>query len=254
MSEVFKRAILDRVEKNTLLGIREDVASRGMNAVHDHIQKQFQLWNIAPEYAQERAGNALQMRQKLNTEAGIIISNHPGYMDVPAILNCITRDDIKIIVDEKGYVELRNIIGEKYLLPAVHGPELRAVLNAVESHINSGGLFLIFPTGGGSDEFQSGFVSILSRMSPDKMVYAFHVDPKAISEIESLSHGRQIGIASATFVHPSTNINKLRRTKLFQVNECYTQAKEWQNLSASGVKRRDKSALLTKHYRELFAS
>ena len=58
-------------------------------------------------------------RQKLNKEAGLIIANHPGGIDTPAILGALTRDpsELKIVVTPRGYKEYGDAFGKNYFIP-----------------------------------------------------------------------------------------------------------------------------------------
>ena len=88
MSEKLTTHLRDKADKKLFGNIEQDVAKRGLEALHEAIDKYFEIWNVAPSYQRERDENFSGMREKLNHEAGIIIANHPGYMDVPAILKC----------------------------------------------------------------------------------------------------------------------------------------------------------------------
>jgi hypothetical protein len=181
----------------------------------------------------------------------IIISNHPGYIDVPAILRCIERDDIMIMVDRAGYGTLRDLIGEKYIVPAD-----TAALSKVASHIQNGGVFLIFPTGGdgGGDaiDFRPGFTKLLQGLRPEDMVYSFYMDQQDVEEIESTYRGRVAGVASALYLTPALSLNRLHETKTFSVDEHYSSAREWQDACSAGSSTKSRTALLTKHYKNLY--
>lgn len=249
MSERITIRLRDKADKKLFGNIEKDVSERGIAALHDAINTYFEIWNVAPAYRCETEGGFSDMRNKLNSDAGIVISNHPGYMDVPAILKCIARDDIKIMVDKEGYDILRELIGERYIVPAD-----RSVLSEVEAHIKNGGIFLIFPTGevGNEINFRAGFTKLLENLHPDDMVYSFYVHPDDVQSVERAYGGRQVGVASALYLHPSTNINRLRKTKEIGVEERYSTVREWQEASSGQTTTRGKTALLTKHYKDIY--
>ncbi len=249
MSERWTTHLRDKADKKLFGNIEQDVSKRGLEALHDAINKYFEIWNVAPSYQQESNEEFAEMRRKLNSEAGIIIANHPGYMDVPAILNCIAREDIKIMVDKEGYEILRGLIGEKYIVPAD-----RSVLSEVEAHIKSGGIFMIFPTGevGEKLDFKAGFTQLLSGLNPSDMVYSFFINPQDVQTIESSYHGRTAGVASALYLNPTANINRLRETKVVRVDEKYSTAQEWQETYSDAQGRKEKTTLLTRHYKNIY--
>jgi hypothetical protein len=239
----------DKADEKLFGNIEQEVSKRGLEALHEVINKYFEIWNVAPSYGREQDEGFAEMRAKLNSEAGIIISNHPGYMDVPAILNCIAREDIKIMVDKEGYEILRKLIGDRYIVPAD-----KSVLFEVEAHIKDGGVFLIFPTGETGDrmDFRAGFTKLLESLQPDNMVYSFYINPQDVKTIESAYHGRSAGVASALYLNPAVNINRLREAKAVNVDERYSTAKEWQEVYAGTQKMRAKTALLTQHYKDIY--
>ncbi|MFA7309285.1 MAG: 1-acyl-sn-glycerol-3-phosphate acyltransferase [Candidatus Paceibacterota bacterium] len=251
MSEKFGVHLRDKVDKELFGDIQRDVSTEGMPALHHRVDKYFDLWNIAPVYVRSGEKDFLELRKRLNADAGIIISNHPGYVDVPAILRCIDRNDIKIMVDRDGYETLRALIGETYIVPADAN-----VLSEVASHIANGGVFLIFPTGGESAgskiDFKPGFTKLLETLKPNDMVYSFHMDSGDVASIESAYAGRSLGVASAVYLNPALNSNRLRETKSFAVNENYSTAREWQQACSKETVLRKKTALLTEHFKRLY--
>src|ERR1700690_2129093 len=239
MSEKFR----DHIQYSLHRGIQNDaykkIGEGGIGAIHDLIHSYYRLWNLRPEYQQQTREDFAEIRGRLNTEAGIIISNHPGVVDVPAIMGCLSRQDIKIMVRKgEGYDQLRNLIGEKYIVPAD-----KNVLDEVRSHIQNGGVFIIFPSGGDGGEdiqFRNGFTELLSQLDSKKMIYSFYIDQNDVDEIGREYSARGIGAASAHYLGQGANINKLRETKVFRVNEQYSTAGEWQSIASGGTTMRAK--------------
>lgn len=249
MGERLTTHLRDKADEKLFGNIEQDVAERGFEALHEAINKYFAIWNVAPTYKQEGSENFSAMRNKLNSEAGIIISNHPGYMDVPAILNCINREDIKIMVDKEGYDILSKMVGKKYIVPAD-----KSVLSEVAVHIKNGGIFLIFPTGetGKRLDFRAGFTKLIENLEPDNMVYSFYVNPQDVMTVESAYHGRTAGVASALYLNPALNVNRLRETKAVRIDESFTTAREWQEAAQGSQRLKEKTAFLTKHYKGIY--
>lgn len=250
MSEKLNIRLRDKTDEKLFKDMPQKIAEKGFDAMHNWADNYLHLWNINPSYQREQDENFLEMRKKLNTEAGIIISNHPGYIDLPAILKCIAREDVKIMVDKEGYEDLRQLMGDKYIVPA-YGPSFPRM----SSHIRNGGILLIFPTGGdrgGQIDFKPGFTALLDHLKPENMIYSFHIDPGDVEAIENAYHGRSFGVASALYFGDQTNVNRLRETKSFGVDERYSTAGEWQEAAASAKSVIEKTGLITAHYKSIY--
>ena len=88
-------------------------------------------------------------RQKLNAEAGIVVANHPGYYDTFLIFNALKRKDVKIVVSKVNYDAYASLVGEEYIIKATDNPSGDPTfLKSIKSHIESGGLVIMYPTGG----------------------------------------------------------------------------------------------------------
>jgi len=74
----------------------------------------FEVFNIDARYEKDAKD---EDRQKLNKEAGLIIANHPGGIDTPAILKTLTRDsiDLKIVISQRGYDVYGNVLDKIFL-------------------------------------------------------------------------------------------------------------------------------------------
>ena len=70
--------------------------------------------------------------------------------------------------------------------------------------------------------------------------------------IESAYHGRTVGVASALYLSSAMNANRLRETKTVRVDERYSTAREWQKAMSSGKKRKEKTVLISQHYKETY--
>ena len=224
-------------------------------------QKVMEEARIKPVYKLEEAEPTIfeQSRQKLNTEAGIIIANHPGYYDTFPILNALERKDVKIVVSEANYKSFASV-GDEYIIKASNDPkEAVSFLKAIKDHIENGGVVLIYPTGGrdrvdknSEDEqfvFEDGLSVILRKcLRPNDMVYSFYVEPEDIKPLVNESIPRTAGVVSAVNYN-LPNINKLKETSEIRVNERYSKALEWQETIA-GLEREDKNRALERHFIE----
>ncbi len=210
--------------------------------------------NIKGGYLHERDESFKDDRRRLNSEPGIVISNHPQYVDVALILQTLTREDVMIMVNPgpMAAIKKHNIKGN-FVLASKDPKEYLMIFKKNLNHIKSGGLFVIFPTGGderdtGSIDFKPGIVQILKFLKPTDMVYSFYVDPEEVNEAESISGERPLGVMSEIVVGESFNINNLKQQDKIHVDERYSRAEEWQGamiLNESPRSRAPKNVLQT---------
>jgi len=218
------------------------------------------LYNARPEYKFNP-----EDRQRLHSERGIVISNHPGILDMPIILKALkdqsgkVRRDTKLFIDATQSQHASDALGEQYVMPAVvndFDKATAAMETAAEYVEKNNGLFVIFPTGGGDQtggfKFQKGIVHLLARLKPETMVYTFFIDPVKFKAMVNAKRGVA---ASLHEVSPFPNLNAFRKLENLQVLEKYTQAGEWQPEMVYGPNRVNylaSAASLTKHYEEMY--
>ncbi len=230
------------------------------NILFDAAEKYLDTLNVELVYESEKDNPEIEeMRRRLNTEAGVIISNHPGYFDVLTLLHLIRRQDIKIMAGH--FEEISEILGPENFLPAPKDPAgLVKLMKEIRNHIKSGGVLLIFPTGGQDSvskpkekrrfEFQSGFRHLVEKvLEPDDMVYSFNVDPKGIADVINESIPRPLGSVSAVLA--DINPNMLKERKPIRVKENYSTAEEWKRVVAESS-REEVNKELSEHYLEKF--
>jgi|GEM_PF-938746 hypothetical protein len=221
-----KRALLGP----TLHKLKESVDRAGLKGGSEYI---LAAMNLRPEYSSYQP----EARQKLQTEPGIVIANHPpGFFDIPAVLQTIDRTDLKVMVNEKIYPEFVEQLGEQYFVPASHGAGgLREVLKNIRTHIEQGGVLMFFPTGAQSSVkdriFKSGFRSILGQLRPQDMVYSFCLDPHDVASVLEQRPYLRLNLASEVFFTEALNMNRQQEPVPFRVYEKYSQAEEWQALT-----------------------
>ena len=246
VTEKSKKAFRDKFAADIISAF----SAENYEAVRDFATKHLERLGVVPEFVQENNPQFKNMRNKLNTEAGIIICNHPGWVETPAILSILHRDNLKIMQNKTYYDLLPPEVAIRYFFPAEHGPSLRSVLNKIKAHIEGGGILLIYPSGGNEKKkgttFKSGLRGILALLKPDQMVYCFNINNEDAKEARP-----GVGLASELFLHPSFNINKTGSPQRVRMNEAYTKASEWQS-SIEGVSKDDANQTLTKKYESMF--
>lgn len=195
------------------------------------------ILNFEPEYVQESFETSKDLREKLNTRAGILIANHPSSLDVGFIFAALLRPDILIMMQRKRFAFFEKVFGPEHVVAAPSGEEeLAEVLRRAEDHIARGGLFIIFPSGGeeirtGKLRFKSGFRLLLSRMLPEVMVYMMYIDRNAARIImdESVGPPRRSD-DTAILISPRLHMRPLKDRLKVKVNERYSEAREWQEV------------------------
>lgn len=236
-----------------LNGARQRFIEGGYPALGDFGCEQL---GVRPVYTAERRPEFTDWRERLKTESGLVIANHPGGIDVPAILKALDREDVYFFAARKNMERLADVIGEDHLLKATTDPgELRAIFRRVEAVLARGGLVFLFPTAGsdfngGPIEFKSGFRYLIKSLRPEQMVYAFQIDtddlraafPRPPSGL-ALGSGvlaKKMGFRAHGGPRPTVRID-----------ERYTRAQEWQ---AALQERPDlePNTRLTQRYLELF--
>lgn len=204
-----------------------------------------------------------EKRSRLNSEPGIVIANHPSSIDPCFIFPAIKRADVLVMMQRKRFPFLEKFLGTENILPAPAGAkEFKETLVKIKEHIASGGLFILFPSGGkemATDEFhfQSGFAEILSEMKPEDMVYSFYIDPKVGAKITSDLVGPPRNSEDAPLlIAPELHVRPATEHLTVPVREEYSTAKEWQEIvsneengRAARIQRND---LFTQHYLEQF--
>lgn len=200
---------------------------------------------------------------KLKTESGIIISNHPGYFDAHIITMITDRSDYKILVSEEAYKRYVPYIGEDNLLQIkqdVSVSQRKDLFEKISRHISCGGVILIFPMGAAEtldprfkksrSEF-GGFSFLLQKiLDSEDMVYCFYIDPDDILSIIKEKMRRGWGVFLEMTLGHRLNFNRLKQVKIIHVYEHYSKAEEWQKLDILGPKKLKRAALMN-HFKSL---
>ncbi len=216
-------------------------------------EKAGKMLNLDIRYDHARDPAFAGDRERLNREAGLIISNHPGTADTVSVLGALDRKDVLFVV---GNTErLGKIIPASSLIEASTDPgQARAALRSIEAHIANGGAVFFYPEGGRAAEmerkpFRSGFGYLLRRIPEDAMVYSFRVHPGDAEAAQEHMDQRK-GMLSRlvkTSVLPGTSPATVR------VDEKYSQASEWlRAFRDSGLPKSDFNRFLTDRYLSQF--
>lgn len=242
--------------------VKQIEASGSKNILADSIEKYLEMFNIDLIYETEKNNPEIgEMRQKLNTEAGIIISNHPGYLDSPAIMHLIKRKDVKILVSD--FKMFSEVLGTENFVMATKNPvELSKQLKIIKEHIKAGGVLLIFPTAGSDSvknnkeywpiEFKSGFRYLIDKvLDSEDMVYSFNINADDVSEI--INKRDIIGRVEAVNSNVITdiNFNKFKERIPIRIKENYSTALEWKQIIKKSS-REEVNQALSRHYLEKF--
>jgi len=260
--------------------VRQAVSKKYESAVKAEIQEKnltnpkllaeewFRKSKIEPVYLKENTENFSEMRQKLNSEPGILIANHPGTFDSLALLSLLERQDVRVLVENPELAaKVADIFGQPYAwaIPEYsenpnerrgRGVELMKMVRNIQNYIQQGGLVVFYPTGGREEsdpfKFEELFGLLIQRvLRPNDMVYTCWIDEEDIGSIGNERIQRTAGIFSDT-VFPPVNINKAKRTKQIRVDERYSKAVEWKELLQSGMDSNTRSEILTKHFLDEF--
>jgi len=201
-----------------------------------------------PEFTDDRA--------KLKSEPGVIICNHPGYVEIPAILQTLGRDDVKIMITKTLYESFCENFGAKYFISNDDSREnLAENFKQITAHIQAGGVFLIFPTGGRAEsedaDFKAGFRFLLKRLAPTDMIYSFHVDEE---QSKTLREHRVKPLISLLTDKLTNSLRSEAEPKFtVDIDERYSQAGRWQELIKS-VPNGAADKLLSQKFRQQFQS
>ena len=211
--------------------------------------EQLHAFNVQADYRLQDRPEFQEMRRRLNTEPGLIISNHPfAPIDGPIILNVLKRQDVQIVVKKGVQPLLARTFGEQYFLPAG-----KDTIKETQAHIARGGISLIFPGGQGDADrnihFRKGFGKIVEGMAPDSMVYAFHMDMN-FKQMDK----RVPGAVSDIFTEGVINTNNFKDPLPVAIDERYTRAEEWQGVANRASERKWLQNDFNEYYKKIFKS
>ena len=211
----------------------EKLRSDGLEPAVQHVMK---TSGIEPKYNEGDQDTLVEQRQKLETMPGMMIANHPGRFDTFIVLDILKkriteRRDVKFLVAGGQFYEfLAGVFGKELVLSAERDKD--PIGESVKHITESGGLLMIYPTGGQDTEFKSGFKLICQRIPADSMVYAVQIDE------------RDFAIASKTPVGEDKNS--------IQVHEVFTNVDEW-TAELADSEPAGQNHRMTEHYQSLFA-
>jgi len=77
----------------------------------------------------------------------LVVSNHPGALDSLAILSCIPRNDVKVLISDVGFTRAFSSARRYFIYVPPQAAGRTATLRASIDHLRSGGALLIFAHG-----------------------------------------------------------------------------------------------------------
>lgn len=263
MSE-FMGQMPEQVGEKAKKVFREQLSAKIINAfssgnlenIHELALKHLRQLCVQPAFLQENNPQIEEMRNKLNTESGVIICNHPGWGDTAVILSAVKRDNLKIIMNKTYFDLLPPEVADKYFFPNEKNPSKTvAIFKRIQEHIKNGGVLLTYPSGGNEQKtgtsFKDGFRVILRGLKPEQMVYCFNINNSDMKSLKSLRP--MTGLASEALFLSDFNINKSRDPQIVRVDEAYTQASDWQK-AIEAIPKNDANEVLTGKYEGMFSS
>ncbi|MCL5010762.1 MAG: 1-acyl-sn-glycerol-3-phosphate acyltransferase [Patescibacteria group bacterium] len=249
------------------------IEKKGFGAVADFCQEFLRASGVNARYPDSSPFN----RDKLNKKPGIVISNHPGFCDVFCVLGAVSRSDALVMASSEAIKYLKTIfrrgfenkqtingfLSEHFIATSawerdkrMKAEKTRRDIRTIKSHIDRGGVFVVFPSGGPAEEqtgnskvnFKPVFRLALQEISPESMIYCFNVSPQDISDIQKRKRrfSRAIGLDFSDFLRALTPEARVI------IKEKYTEANEWLEALKTGDSHREQDSILTKHYWELF--
>ncbi len=230
MEGFLKKSVARKFESEIKTGAFAEISEQLLSAA-----------NVSPKFSlAERDPDAFrESRERLRTEAGLVIANHPGKFDSYIILSQIDRDDIKIVVSEGNYRQVTEMFGSVPIIKATsERTEGRQFLAEIADHVTSGGLVLLYPTGGGDHithgtsaplEFQRGLGMVLKySLRPTDMMYSFYVEPAEVRKAAADSPSRITAATSSITVPLLAGLVSPKSTAVITTHERYATVAEWQ--------------------------
>lgn len=236
-----------------------EVAREGWSGLATILERYLDREKIETNFLQQDSEDFVAMRQSLQTEPGLFVANHPaGYIDVPITLSMIQRGDTLIYVQSRVRDALVTAFAEnfgdsvaqevdRHLLTNAKADALGNFKRAI-NHMESGGLLVLYPTGGKEAKtekpvFEPGFRLFLHKLAPDTMVYAvnYHLSgsPGASSSVKFAERAVSLEI-------PVLSKGEMGNPITAKVDERLTRVGEWSAAAESDEQ-------LTEHYWELFS-
>ncbi|MFA5792054.1 MAG: 1-acyl-sn-glycerol-3-phosphate acyltransferase [Candidatus Paceibacterota bacterium] len=260
----FNNLDTSELELDTIGKIKEALKLRFSREIHSMVefsafyQEFLEKIHVSLKSAQEHSVNFKTDRLKLNSEAGVIIANHPSVFDTSAILSLLSRNDVLVMADEADFWE--GTVVEENFIRTPKPFEVIKVFERIREHIKKGGVFLIFPTGGRENsgeefKFKRGFRYMLENgiLTPETMVYAFNIQGGGLTipeeEKQDYKNKCLLYFAQQVLEDSRVVIEKPAHLEIV-LDERYTKAQEWASLLGSNKGKED--IALTKHYTDLF--
>ncbi len=260
--EALYPGLKDSLARESLRSMLELSKKSGDRALDVYPKIFWDKWNIRPEI---NIGD--EDKKRLLKEKGVIISNHPGILDVPLILEALkdesgkVRRNVKIFINSENYPIFSEYLGKEYFLEAKRDyPDAKAQLDIAIDFVRDGGIFLIFPSGGNEQlnndplEFRSGFSYLVDKLDSDTMIFGFKINTDDFRRLSFKGGGmlpRSV-VAGMHMVKGTPNINMFRGKKRIRMEGKYSKAFEWKEVVRGKNLMVDKNQSHTQHYQEKF--
>jgi hypothetical protein len=257
-SRQFSESIKDKVVKQIIGEVSQLLEQDPKMGLANYSKNFLERINVETDFKRDGDKNFEKNRESLQREAGLIIANHPSIADGPLLLQMIEREDLKIVVKPELFEKSAGTTFQEKLIPA-YSDGLRAPksIRKIIAHIKSGGVVLIFPTGGNEIKtktkefnFREGFRVILQKLPDDSMVYCFNID---MGENRHLSSKGQFQIHTALdFLSGfSMPVSAFNNTSTICIDERYTTAQDWKSATRDSAKGQETKFLL-EYYKKIF--
>ncbi|OGG51501.1 hypothetical protein A3C18_01665 [Candidatus Kaiserbacteria bacterium RIFCSPHIGHO2_02_FULL_54_11b] len=251
----YYRKVPKRVEQFAMRSLIKQVEPFVRSGDFKHLSDLFlDKLNVTGRYMAASRPDFRKNRERLQHQPGIVISNHPGYIDPLLLLSQIERRDILIMLHNNIYKSAKDQLGgvaNKYFIS-----NLRESLPQAQEHIADGGLFIFFPTGLQGPIFKNGFREIVDTIASDTMVYSFHLDKDDVDKTEKEKLSLGAGLAYTFLPTQIPSMRQMGEKFIIDVDERVSSADEWKRVIADNgdAKRRNVSAALQMHYEKQFAA
>ncbi len=228
---------LEAKESALLKPFVERLRAEGTGAWKDFFGHILRSIHVEAEYTKDKTEGYEAMRTHLETEPGILIANHPSVLDMIVVLAGLERKDILIMLQRKRFDFFEDLFGKDNILRAPEGGgEITEAIERASQHVQNGGLFIIFPSGGieistGEMRFNSGLRLLLSKVDPDSMVYSYYIDPAISKTVKEDMMGAPRDASDAPMMlAPELHVRPAQDGLVVKIDEAYSNAQEWQDI------------------------
>lgn len=242
--------------------ILEPIKEHGRQVAAECCKNYLKALKIDPRFLHE-ADPAFHLdRQRLNSDPGLVIANHPGYfVDSFLIFSQIERSDFQIVVSKNGAPFFARILGDERVVVAESGfSGLRRQMRKIETHQAHGGITFLYPTGGEDAvfrnnpdaHFKDGFAFLLEHtLKETDMVYSFHINPEDVAHALSERLRNDLAAPNTGTLDRIIDTSSIHDNTLIRVKESVLSAEKWRG-ALQGVVSSERNKKLTEYFRAQF--